>query len=41
VPEQEIGSGWVSEQGEGAWNRGFSEEKQGNRNILYVNIENI
>ena len=25
MPGQESGSGWVSEQGEGGWDRGFSE----------------
>jgi hypothetical protein len=29
MPGQSRGSGWVGEQGEGGWDLGFSEGKQG------------
>jgi hypothetical protein len=41
MPEQGSGSGWVSEQGEGRWDRGFGGEMRKADKICNVNKENI
>jgi hypothetical protein len=41
IPGPGSASGWVGEQGEGGWNRGFSEGKPGKEITFEISIKKI